>query len=227
MNLKTWIIKQRYSLLAVLAVVILVVYCFRATNEIQQARDWNKTPRSNDDSSRRWDAEPSTKTNAVWTDDPARPDERTLTIKGLSMGMDKVNARSVLNKLGFQTVRTDFAPRNVGIFSTNATADRVSTNWGNLVLVYDAEEKLTHVEIWGGMANWLFNVADMNVKEFAQTLVNEYHLGNMEPFSRGNIAGWKYRDGNSGVELVVYTGSSGDKKITFHSIPNSKERKFD
>jgi len=49
----------------------------------------------------------------------------------------------------------------------------------------------------------------------------------MDAFSRGSIAGWKYRDEENGVELVVYTGSSGDKKITFRSIPKTKDRKFD
>jgi hypothetical protein len=143
------------------------------------------------------------------------------------MGMDKLDARSALNKLGFKSVRTDLDPRSVGVFQPNVTADWAITNMGNMVLIYDSSEKLIEVDVAGGMSDWLFNVADMNVKEFAQMFIDEYQLGIMEPFSRGNIAGWKYRDEKNGIELIVYTGSSGDKKITFHSIPKAMERKFD
>ena len=151
-----------------------------------------------------------------------------LTIKGLTMGMDKMKARNALNKLGFETIQTGFSPTTFGPYNDRAfTCDETVTNGGHLALVYDSNNKLVHVEMWGSMADWLFNVRDLDLKSFAKMFVDEYQIGKMEPFDRGNIAGWRYRDDDQGIEVVIYTGSYGGKRMTFRAIPKAIQRKFD
>jgi hypothetical protein len=148
-----------------------------------------------------------------------------LTIKGLNLGMLKDSARQAIWNLGFQSMRTNFDARVVGEYGI-VTSDILTTNGGNLVLVYNSDNKLVHVEMWGSMADYLFNTADMDLRSFTQTFINEYNINGMEPFDRGNIAGWRYRDEENGIELVIYSGSLGGKRITFHSIPKAIDRKF-
>ena len=150
-----------------------------------------------------------------------------IMIKGFTMGMNKVNARYGLHALGLATIRTQFSPTTFGLYPDGKfTCDEVVTNGGNLALVYDSDNKLVHVEMWGSMVDWLFNVGDLDLKSFAKMFLDEYQIGTMEPFNRGNIAGWRHRDDNQGIEIVIYSGSYGGKRMTFRAVPKAIQRKF-
>jgi hypothetical protein len=165
----------------------------------------------------------------------ARPQitvKEELTIKGFTLGMDKADARAVLSNLNLDGVETNSSRFQVGIFRGPVTSDNgyLRKQYGHVVLVYDANDKLVHVEMFGAMVNHLFNVEDMDLKDFATKFANEYKIDAMEPFQRNTIHGWRYRDEENGVELVIYADSRpldpSEKKITFHSIPKASDRKF-
>ena len=156
--------------------------------------------------------------------------KRPLCIKGFSLGMSKANARMALNNNGLYLHDTNYSASSVGdlySYSAGFRCDWARTNGGSLFLVYNPDKKLVHVEMGGGVINSLFNVHDLDAKQFVQMFMREYQIDEMKYFRKSTIAGWRYTDEDSGNELVLYFDSRGEKMMTFRLVPKATQRKFD
>jgi hypothetical protein len=156
----------------------------------------------------------------------------TLTIKGFSIGMAEDKARSALNDLGLKNMvletNYNWLQRDG---TTSSNCDRFGDGGSFILLTYSNARKLIQMDIKGAVVDKLFNVADLNLNEFAQMFVNEYHLPEMKASPENIYFGYKYRDEDQGYELYIYTEErfvryNADKWVRFRAIPKASERKF-
>jgi hypothetical protein len=79
---------------------------------------------------------------------------------------------------------------------------------------FDAQNRLISLQINDGVVvNFLFNVTDLTVQEFAEEFVEGYHLPEMHPMdpTTGKI-GWIYQDEQQDFEIMIFS-VNGSKRL--------------
>jgi len=96
---------------------------------------------------------------------------------------------------------------------------------GRISILY-VNHFITRIDMDSGMINQLFNVADLDLKAFAEEFQQNYNLPEMDPISSG-LYGWHYRDEKEGFDVAIYSRQYSSKSLCIMQIPKSTERKFD
>jgi len=155
-------------------------------------------------------------------------DSRGPVIKGLSIGMSLDSARKRLAELfdsPWKINDVDITEDGrLYILVARIPEDRPQLMFADkLKLWFDPTNKqVTRIAADEGTVNYLFNVADMDGKNFAQTFVNAYNIPSMDFIIDVPHGHWDYRD-PQGVFVKIMT----NKELFLWQIAKSTERSFD
>lgn len=154
--------------------------------------------------------------------------KQPLVVKGFYIGMPPAEVYAILNSFGL-TNHADYKTSALGYEGRTTTAADYKRRYGlggKIDIWYDQSDGLAALEIQPPMVDSLFNVADLDLKSFAQQFAKSYGLPEMKPLA-GRV-GWNYRNDEDGVEVAIYSSQGkADKRLAFRKIPKAADRKFD
>lgn len=194
----------------------------------------------------------STKSSAQQDSATAEPLPQAIVIKGLSIEMTIDDALKVTNERLSEAIGSKYvigkpqpgifggeAPKGFVLTPSNEGRSDVEKGFANFAsmvsvsaipddfrICADEGRQVYQVVLPAFLTNKLFNTADMQASEFAQEIVNNYHIPSMSPFSFeiGDMlfSGWEYSSPH-GVRVRVFD----DKAIELWRIPKQSARSFD
>jgi len=163
-----------------------------------------------------------------------------IVIKGLYVGMPIDKAHEII--AGYLDKNWEIEPvKKLDDGDWNFSAKRKDNYYlPNINFWAKQDKKVYIIKLDEDAVNFLFNVSDMSGKEFAQAIVNNYNIPEMEvaveerdavsdafysefsALDTGPKMYWQYKDPR-GVLLII----KEDKELDMRMIASARERKFD